>query len=128
MINSIKTEPLYRIYARYPNNPKTGIPWFSNLTKTITNLPIKYIIPISYNTITLDKDINENDKKTVKNIIMISYTDSLFAKYWLKTIVNNTFENTLTKQLKNCFQILQYLKQHGINIIGILAQDIGKRL
>ena len=103
MINSIKTEPLYRIYARYPNNPKTGIPWFSNLTKTITNLPIKYIIPISYNTITLDKDINENDKKIVKNIIMISYTDSLFAKYWLKTIVNNTFENTLTKQLKKLF-------------------------
>ena len=111
MINSIKTEPLYRIYARYPNNPQTGIPWFSNLTKTITNLPIKYIIPISYNTITLDKDAKENakhndkhnDKETVKNIIMISYTDSIFAKYWLKTIVNNTFEKTLTKQLKLLF-------------------------
>lgn len=38
MINSIKTEPLYRIYARYPNNPKTGIPWFSNLTKTIKHV------------------------------------------------------------------------------------------
>ena len=86
-INSIQTEPLYRIYARYPPNPKTGKVWFDGFEKISTNLPIKYIIPIS----------------SEKGLIMISYTDSKFAKYWLNKVIDDTFEMTLNKQLKQLF-------------------------
>ena len=34
---------------------------------------------------------------------MISYTDSKFAKYWMKKIANGTFETSLNKQLKLLF-------------------------
>ena len=86
-INSIQTEPLYRIYARYPLNPKTGKVWFDGLEKIGTNLPIKYIIPVS----------------SEKGLIMISYTDSKFATYWLNKVLDGTFEKTLNKQLKLLF-------------------------
>ena len=86
-INSIQNEPLYRIYARYPLDNKTHKVWFDDMGKIVTNLPIKYIIPINYE----------------KGVIMISYTDSKFAKYWLKKIGDGTFEATLNKQLKQLF-------------------------
>ena len=86
-INSVQNEPLYRIYARYPLDKKTGKVWFDGMEKISTNLPIKYILPI-------------NSKK---GIIMISYTDSLFANYWNKKLISGTFENTLNKQLKLLF-------------------------
>jgi cytochrome b involved in lipid metabolism/protoporphyrinogen oxidase len=100
-LKSIQNEPLYRIYARYPLNKsiKTQIDkntdiekekdkvWFHDLKKTSTNLPIKYIIPINYK----------------KGVIMISYTDSKFANYWTKQVVDKTFEKTLTKQLTQLF-------------------------
>jgi cytochrome b involved in lipid metabolism len=55
--------------------------------KISTNLPIKYIIPVNYE----------------KGVIMISYTDSKFAKYWIKQVSEGTFEATLNKQLKQLF-------------------------
>ena len=57
------------------------------MEKISTNLPIKYIIPINYE----------------KGVIMISYTDSKFANYWTKQVIDNTFETTLTKQLTQLF-------------------------
>jgi len=88
-LNSVQCEPLYRIYARYPLDKKTNKVWFDKLPKISTNLPIKYIIPINY----------------VKGVIMISYTDSKFANYWLNklTISNTSFEKELNKQLKQLF-------------------------
>ena len=86
-LNSIQCEPLYRIYARYPLDKKTNKVWFDGMEKIVTNLPIKYIIPV-------------NSKK---GVIMISYTDSKFAKYWFKEVANGTFESTLNKQLKLLF-------------------------
>ena len=86
-INSVQNEPLYRIYARYPLDKKTHKVWFADLGKISTNLPIKYIIPVNYE----------------KGVIMISYTDSKFAKYWLKQVSEGTFEDTLNKQLKLLF-------------------------
>jgi cytochrome b involved in lipid metabolism len=92
-LNSVQTEPLYRIYARYPLDKKTGKVWFDGMQKISTNLPIKYIIPINYK----------------KGVIMISYTDSKFATYWNnirnKDLLNNTniFENILNKQLKELY-------------------------
>ena len=87
IINSISSEPLYRIYARYPLDKKTGKVWFADMPKIVTNLPIKYIIPNNYE----------------KGVVMISYTDSIFAKYWFNKVANGTFETTLTKQLKLLF-------------------------
>ena len=86
-INSIQNEPLYRIYARYPLDKKTHKVWFDGIGKIVTNLPIKYIIPINYE----------------KGVIMISYTDSKFAKYWVKQLADGKFEDTLNKQLKQLF-------------------------
>jgi len=86
-INSIQNEPLYRIYARYPLDKKTHKVWFDGIGKIVTNLPIKYVIPINYE----------------KGVIMISYTDSKFAKYWVKQLADGKFEDTLNKQLKQLF-------------------------
>jgi cytochrome b involved in lipid metabolism len=86
-INSVQNEPLYRIYAKYPLDKKTHKVWFDGMGKISTNLPIKYIIPVNYE----------------KGVIMISYTDSKFAKYWFKQVSEGTFEDTLNKQLKLLF-------------------------
>ena len=80
LLNSIKCEPLYRIYAKYP--VVNGKCWFHNLPKYSTNLPIKFFIPYNYNT----------------GFIMISYTDSKYADYWLDMIDS---EEKLYKNLRN---------------------------
>ena len=89
LINSIQTEPLYRIYARYPPDKKTGKVWFANMSKVVSNLPIKYIIPTNVE----------------KGIIMISYTDSRFARYWFNKLVagDDIFQKELARQLKLLF-------------------------
>ena len=86
-INSVQNEPLYRIYARYPLDKSTHKVWFDGIGKIATNLPIKYIIPVN----------------SEKGVIMISYTDSKFARYWFKKMAEGTFEVTLNKQLKQLF-------------------------
>jgi monoamine oxidase len=80
----VKPEPLYRIYACYPNA------WFENIGKIVTNSKIKYIIPINKE----------------KGIIMISYTDGKYAKdlkkignekeinKFIETELNRLFPNT----------------------------------
>jgi hypothetical protein len=51
--------PLIRIYAKYP-------PWFTDLNRTVTNSPLRYIIPI----------------RPDKGLIMISYTDGRDTHRW----------------------------------------------
>lgn len=88
MINAISPQPLYRIYARYPlTKSKPGNVWFADLPKIITDLPIKYIIPMNYE----------------KGLIMISYTDSRFARYWLRHLEKGTLEKELNRQLSKLF-------------------------
>lgn len=79
----LKSEPLYRVYARYPIDKKTGKVWFNELGKISTNLPIKFIIPIDYSL----------------GLIMISYTDGKYAKYWHK-LYNDDLKNKTKKFLK----------------------------
>jgi len=88
-LNSIKTEPLFRIYARYPLDAKTGKVWFDGLNKISTNLYIKYIIPIN----------------SEKGVIMISYTDSKYANYWFNKleISEDTLIDNLNNQLSQLF-------------------------
>jgi protoporphyrinogen oxidase/cytochrome b involved in lipid metabolism len=89
LIKSVHPEPLYRIYAQYPLDKETKKAWFADMPKIVTNLPIKYIIP--------------NDAS--KGIIMISYTDSKFAKYWFNKLSagNDILEKELARQLKILF-------------------------
>ena len=98
LIRSVYSQPLYRIYARYP--PISNITnideskskskskyWFSDLPKITTDLPIKYIIPMDYE----------------KGLIMISYTDSKWAKWWFNHLEKGTLPMELTRQLKILF-------------------------
>lgn len=93
LINSIQPEPLYRIYARYPLDKKTGKVWFAGLPKIVSNLPIKYIIP----------------SNVEKGIIMISYTDSRFARYWFNKLTagDDILQKELARQLGLLFPELE---------------------
>lgn len=66
ILNKLTMTPLLRIYAIFPS--KKGVSWFSGINKIVTNSPIRYIIPIDPS----------------RGIVMISYTDGLDAKYWIK--------------------------------------------
>lgn len=100
LIKCVKCEPLYRIYAKYPKG-ENGKVWFNDLPKISTNLQSKFIIPYNYD----------------NGIIMISYTDGKYAKYWLNKYINsstdtdNTNNNTDTdnifkKELDKQFKLL----------------------
>jgi monoamine oxidase len=66
LLQQLQTSPLVRIYAKYPTSP--GKPaWFHNLSKTVTDSPLRFVIPI--------------DPKT--GLIMISYTDGEDTKKWI---------------------------------------------
>ena len=85
LIDSVSCQPFLRTYAIYKDC------WFKDLPKIVTNEYIKYIIPIDYNS----------------GLIMISYTDGMYAKYWKKIIDmpngKQLQKNELMKQLKLLF-------------------------
>jgi predicted NAD/FAD-dependent oxidoreductase len=64
MLGEVLSAPLCRIYAKY--HVGVGGVWFNGFSKMTTNNPLRMIIPIS------EKD----------GIIMISYSDNIFAKFW----------------------------------------------
>jgi protoporphyrinogen oxidase len=87
LLNAITSQPFYRVYAKYPKN-SDGTYWFSR--KTITNLNIKFIIPID----------GEH------GIIMISYIDGKFAKYWQNLRITDgesAFMAELSRELAQIF-------------------------
>jgi hypothetical protein len=66
MLSKIKCSPLCRIYCKFDTNVEGGV-WFKDLDKITTNNELRMIIPYD-----------------VKNgVIMISYTDNIFAEFWL---------------------------------------------
>ena len=88
-MNSVLTIPLLRIYAIYPPDPKTKKVWFDGMGKVVTDLELKYIIPIDYKS----------------GLIMISYTDQRLAEYWNKFINQGPekLEKEILRQLKLLF-------------------------
>ena len=80
---SINVQPLLRTYSKYRKHQNKT--WISNIKKTVTNDNIKYIIPI-------------ND-----SVVMISYTDGKYAKYWYSKILSNTQHEELNKSLSKLF-------------------------
>ena len=63
-LKKIRMEPLLRIYAVFPVTQ--GRSWFSDMHHSVTDSPLRYIIPID----------------PAKGVIMISYTDSFDTKRW----------------------------------------------
>jgi monoamine oxidase len=59
----VQMKPLTRIYAAYPTEPCV---WFAGLNKTVSDSPLRYIIPVN----------------AEKGIIMISYTDADDTRKW----------------------------------------------
>jgi hypothetical protein len=65
LLQKIKCAPLCRIYSHF-NVSKDGKVWFKGLPKFTTNNNLRMVIPISEKT----------------GVIMISYTDNIFATFW----------------------------------------------
>ena len=84
-IHAVKPIPLLRIYAKYPKE-KDGKVWFHKLHRTITSNYIRHIIPIDYES----------------GLIMISYTDGLYADMWnnLSKISDKVLLEHLHKEIK----------------------------
>ena len=99
----VATEPLYRIYAKYPIDKKTGKVWFHDIGKIVTNSPIKYIIPINSNIGT----------------IMISYTDGKYAKKMKQKADSVDMVKYIHTEISNLFKNVPepiWIKHHYWNI------------
>ena len=122
-IHSVQPIPLIRIYAKYPKD-KSGKVWFHNLPRTITDNYIRHIIPIDYES----------------GLIMISYTDGLYADMWqnLTKIGNKQLIEHLHKEVKEVLGktppkpdfITSYYWRAGVHMWkpGDSVKDVYKRL
>mgnify|MGYP006087583405 CR=1 FL=1 len=84
-LSAIKIKPLCRIYSQFTNST-----WFDEIEKTTTNNNNRYIIPINRE----------------KGLIMISYSDGKFARYW-----DSLSKNQMMRELKE-----NIFKTFGIKI------------
>ena len=86
-IDSVRSSPLLRIYAKYPTK---GL-WFKGVKRTTTDNHIRHIIPIDYKT----------------GLIMVSYTDGEYAKMWSKLHANGDeyLIKSIHKEIKSLFGI-----------------------
>ena len=83
--NSIKCKALCRVYAIFK---KQDI-WFQGLTKTVTNNPLRYIIPFDES----------------KGLIMISYTDDKYTNFWRRIKEDQEeLKKQIVKYVKETFQ------------------------
>jgi len=97
---SVTPHPLCRVYAIFPKN-KNGNIWFEGIGKITTDNVIQYIIPI--------------DVK--RGLIMISYSDNLYAKFWNKVNMKNRLKKTIMDNLNRLFPDIDipeptYLRSH----------------
>ena len=96
LTNTIGCKTLCRIYAQYDQKNI----WFKHIPKCTTNNRLRYVIPI-------DRE---------KGLIMISYTDGKFARYWkdkdeatmikrLNTYIHQTFDFKIADPIftKKCY-------------------------
>lgn len=98
LLKQLQTSALCRIYAIFPK--KQGRVWFSDISKTVTTNPLRFIIPIN-------KD---------SGLIMISYTDGRDTDFW-KDLEEESLENEIMLQTRKCFPDYDipaptYLKKH----------------
>ena len=81
LLNKIECGTLCRIYSQFDPDPATGKVWFHGLDKFTTNNDLRMVVP--YNTKT--------------GVIMISYSDNIFADRWLKLYENKGIRAVNTK-------------------------------
>lgn len=87
-LQNITMEPLLRTYAIFPTSK--GKSWFSETPKTITDSPLRFIIPVN----------------PAKGVIMISYTDSDDTKQWtsiLKKDGQDALQHAIMKEVRKLF-------------------------
>ena len=94
VLKHLEMEPLLRMYAIFP--VKKGVSWFLNMPHTVTDSPIRYMIPIDPS----------------RGIIMISYTDGADTQHWKKDD-----EDRVMKEIRRLFPDKTipdpiYFKQH----------------
>ena len=80
MLHKIECSPLCRIYSKFPL--KEGEPWFRGLPKLTTNNNLRMIIPYDESS----------------GIIMSSYTDSKYARFW-KQLFDKEGEEGVNREL-----------------------------
>ncbi len=80
-IDRLKMMPLLRIYMVFPKS--RGGMWFKNIPKTVTSNKLRYIIPIN----------------AAKGTIMVSYTDGVYTKEWMKYVTAKEYEKLSEKLL-----------------------------
>lgn len=98
-IYSVKPHPLCRIYAVFPKNNDNKV-WFYNLNKITTDNVIQYIIPINKES----------------GLIMISYSDNLYADYWNAVRRQNSVKKILMLNLRRLFPTFNIPEPSFINI------------
>jgi len=81
LLNKVECGTLCRIYSQFDPDPTTGKVWFHEVEKFTTNNDLRMVIP--YNTKT--------------GVIMISYSDNIFADRWLKLYENKGIRAVNTK-------------------------------
>lgn len=100
LLRQLQTSPLMRIYAAYPPDRDTGKVWFHDLPKTVTDSPLRFVIPI--------------DPR--KGLIMISYTDGPEDTGFWRNLEGAALEKALAREVKRVFGIkvppATYLKKH----------------
>jgi monoamine oxidase len=80
-IDHLRMMPLLRIYMVFPKS--MGGIWFKNIPKTVTSNKLRYIIPIN----------------AAKGTIMVSYTDGVYTKEWMKYVTAKEYEKLSEKLL-----------------------------
>ncbi len=86
LLQKIKCAPLCRIYSQFDVDGGGGV-WFKDLPKFTTNNHLRMVIPISEKT----------------GVIMISYTDNVFADFWKRLHLRSGIrgvENELIRLMK----------------------------
>lgn len=100
LLRQLQTSPLMRIYAVYPPSAPGGKAWFAGLPKTVTDSPLRYVIPI--------------DER--KGLIMISYTDGPTDTQVWRDLEGKSLERALAKEVKKVFGVdvgpATYLQKH----------------
>lgn len=68
LLDKVECGTLCRIYSKFDKDPKTGKVWFNGIDKFTTDNDLRMVIPV-----------NSKD-----GIVMISYSDNIFADRWQK--------------------------------------------
>lgn len=99
-LRSVKSHPLCRVYAIFPKNIYGKI-WFRNMPKITTDNVLQYIIPINYQ----------------QGLIMISYSDNIYADFWKNVTKDDLLEKVVMDNLHRLFPDLNipnpiYIRSH----------------